>query len=290
MWVTRALRPEDFARVDTLLQAAYQRPHSFVQRLQRQLDIQPDGWFVIGNPEIMGVGGVTVMDSVGYIGLVGVDPGAQRQGIATALMTFLMQWAQEHGCQTYLLDASQAGEPLYARLGFAASDLVEIWRLDLPHAPAVERVSPNVRPYTATDLPALLACDARCSGMLRPHCLEPYITEATGSEPNRDGGRMWVIAAEQRIGGYLILQQNDTIGPWVAEHAAMAEQLLNTALTHHHGASFTVMMPGKNSAGQRMLQRSGFQRVRHLTHMIHGKALPDERRQRVFGQLSLSVG
>ena len=47
-------------------------------------------------------------------------PHAQRRGLAAAILQRLLLDARERGQQTASLQASQAGRPLYERLGFAS--------------------------------------------------------------------------------------------------------------------------------------------------------------------------
>ncbi len=54
-----------------------------------------------------------------YIGSVYTRPAYRKQGIATQLMSMLIIEAKEQKCQRILLNASDAGKPLYKKLGFA---------------------------------------------------------------------------------------------------------------------------------------------------------------------------
>ncbi len=46
------------------------------------------------------------------------EPAWRKRGIASALMSSLMQWTQENGFDRVVLHASDAGRPLYASMGF----------------------------------------------------------------------------------------------------------------------------------------------------------------------------
>jgi len=50
------------------------------------------------------------------------EPEWRRRGIARELVVVLMQWAAEAGADQLVLHASDAGRPLYASLGFAATN------------------------------------------------------------------------------------------------------------------------------------------------------------------------
>lgn len=54
-----------------------------------------------------------------YIGSVYTRPAYRRQGIAMRLTSLLIEEAKAQKCQRILLNASDAGKPLYEKLGFA---------------------------------------------------------------------------------------------------------------------------------------------------------------------------
>lgn len=50
------------------------------------------------------------------------EPQWRQRGVARALVVTLMRWAEEEGADQMVLHASDAGRPLYASLGFAATN------------------------------------------------------------------------------------------------------------------------------------------------------------------------
>ena len=55
------------------------------------------------------------------------EPAWRRRGIARALMHAMMRWSTERGFDRVVLHASEAGRPLYASLGFAATNEMRWW-------------------------------------------------------------------------------------------------------------------------------------------------------------------
>src|SRR5262249_31195502 len=55
---------------------------------------------------------------VGWLGPIIVSPDYQRQGIGAALTRALIQHLGAQHCQTFLLIATDAGQPVYEKLGF----------------------------------------------------------------------------------------------------------------------------------------------------------------------------
>src|SRR5260370_26753763 len=113
------LTTADYVAVDPLLTAAYARSSSMLDDLDRYRQRQPDGWLLARLDGIpAGMGGAIAYGATARIGLMAVHPDAQRRGIGRAIMEHLLEWATGRGAPPVLLDASPAGVPLYARLGF----------------------------------------------------------------------------------------------------------------------------------------------------------------------------
>jgi GNAT superfamily N-acetyltransferase len=59
--------------------------------------------------------------------LVATEPAAQRRGLSGALMLHALVDAREAGCETTTLQATRAGAPVYARLGYRDNGAIEMW-------------------------------------------------------------------------------------------------------------------------------------------------------------------
>jgi GNAT superfamily N-acetyltransferase len=59
--------------------------------------------------------------------LVGTAPPARGRGLATAAMLFALAEAQRAGCTTTTLQATVAGRPIYARLGYRELGAMQLW-------------------------------------------------------------------------------------------------------------------------------------------------------------------
>lgn len=284
----RVMTEVDFPAIDHLLQVSYANPHTYVGRLRRQLALQPDGWLIIERDgATVGVGGITIMESVGYIGLVATDPTAQRQGIASALMRALMAVGAGAGCTRILLDASSAGKPLYERLGFTTDDTVTIWRREagFPGDEIAGKSEITLLPYTQEDFAEIVACDARGYGARRERVVASFLADDPAL----------VRLARDTTGalqGYLVLQTEGgyAIGPWLATSPAAAHALLAWVIAHAGAHPLTTQTPGANQSGAELLVAAGFIPIRSLTHMRFGEPLPSTRRKIVYSQASLALG
>lgn len=71
-------------------------------------------------------------DGDANVGLVATLPEHQRQGHASHVLAFALAAAQARGCRTATLQASKAGAPVYARLGFRGLGALELWERRRP--------------------------------------------------------------------------------------------------------------------------------------------------------------
>jgi GNAT superfamily N-acetyltransferase len=62
----------------------------------------------------------------GYIWGVYVEPAYRRQGIATQLTAETLAYLKSIGCTRAILNASPLGQPVYARLGFVESNVMQL--------------------------------------------------------------------------------------------------------------------------------------------------------------------
>ena len=68
---------------------------------------------------------------------VATVPGYRGEGLAAAIVARLLTDSRERGLQTGTLQASAAGSPVYARLGFSDVGFIELWELRRPARPPV---------------------------------------------------------------------------------------------------------------------------------------------------------
>jgi len=271
-------------QADRILMAAFRSP-SRRDELALYRALQPDGWLVAtldGAP--VGLGGVTSYGPFAWLGLMAVDPARQRQGIGQTLVEALVARAQELGSAVVLLDASDAGAPVYERVGFVDDDRVRVytWAAQNSQRDTTSPATQKVTPLTQNDLPALVAFDARYFGaeraMALAMCLRLYADRA-----------LLTCDATGAINGYLIAFE-ERIGPWIAATPEAAEALLAQALTLPYSTTPSVFVPALNRDARDLLERTGFTPARELRHMRYGGEPALQRRERLYGQTSFAIG
>lgn len=277
------LAEAEIAVADAVLIAAYPEQRSRAAELRRYLRLEPEGWFVARDEQqgIVGVGGVVVYDTFAYVGLIGVLPSWQRQGIGKLIMRHLLDWLAAQGCPVALLDASPMGRPMYEKLGFVAEDQSEVW---LASKATMERGSSadGVHTLDAHDLGELVAFDAPRFGADRAKVLAALL----GEYPGR------LLATRDPAGnltGYA-LAQPQSIGPFIADSPTVAEQLLRDTLMLPFEQPPTVLMPAINAEATALLARWDFAKQRALTYMRLGDLALSRRREAQYGLASFALG
>ena len=70
-----------------------------------------------------------IKDGVASINDIATHPAYRRRGFGTAMFEAVLQRIHESGAAWCVLQASEAGQPLYARQGFSALGIIDTWNL-----------------------------------------------------------------------------------------------------------------------------------------------------------------
>ena len=70
------------------------------------------------NGKIIGLGGIFFFGDICFIGYMGVLPEVRRKGLGTTLFRNLIKIGKLRGCKTFMLYATELGEPIYHKFGF----------------------------------------------------------------------------------------------------------------------------------------------------------------------------
>ncbi len=202
--------------------------------------------------EIVGTGVLSVNGSVGWIGTIFVEPAWRRRGVGMALTQATIDTAESAGCRTLLLVATEAGRPLYEKIGFE----VQTWYRIL-EAPGLgdEPIERRIRQFEAADLAGMAQLSATATGEDRTHLLRAFASPETANCLIRDDGVIggFVVRAPWGGGSTIAprLEDAEAIlharrvgrGPeqriragLVVENAAGLDRLLATGWTDSWGA------------------------------------------------------
>jgi GNAT superfamily N-acetyltransferase len=166
-------------------------------------------------------------DDYGSAGMIIVAPDAQRRGIGAALMASLL--ADAAG-RSVILNSTDEGRALYARLGFRAYGAVHQHQAMLGRAPEMPAGSTaTIRDFAAADLPAIRAIDGAGAGMIRDPLIDALFAIGEVVVAERDG----------RVVGYACVRdwgRGVVIGPVVAAGDQDARALIAALARRRVGA------------------------------------------------------
>ncbi len=215
------------------------------------------------------VGTVTVVEyqaRFAWIGMVLVDPCERGQGIGTSLMRHAL--ASLDGIPARL-DATPAGYPVYASLGFEEERRLE----RLKRKRSTDQTGPTwspaddvtIRPMSSSDLEVLAPVDAQAFGADRSSLLRWELENMPEFA--------WVVEGATRIEAYCLGRRGHLfahIGPVVASSSALAERLVDACVRVSPFEVVGIDAPTDNAAWRACLSRLGFVAERPFVRMFRG--------------------
>jgi len=285
----RPMRHSDVPAASALSQAAYGHPLD-ERDVRLYLDLDPKGWLVATVAgRIVGMGGVSVFGDQAVIGLMATHPDHQRQGVGSAVFTWLVSYAEARGAGRMALYATELGAALYRRHGFAELELTDTWENST--APRAGELTPEVlpapadtgaEPLSSRDVDQIVALDAEAFGASRERLIARLVAELPG--------RCFGIRDEAgRLRAHVIAQRQ-RIGPAVAGSDRDAALLLETALSLPFQEPPRILVPRAHPTAAALLQRRGFTAPRFTRYMLRGTAVSPGRRSLILGLANYSVG
>ena len=230
--------------------------------------------------EIVGTAGATIFPGApptGWVHGIVVRPGQQRSGLGRRLTEAAIAWLRARFAGTVLLLATDAGRPVYERIGFVAGERYGsfAWLQDAvaPDAvPSDEGVA--IQAMQAADLPAACALDHAATGEDRRGFIEPFVS--TG----------WMATRGADVVGFHVACPWGR-GPTVARDAAAGLALLRLAATVRR-APRALGLPEANKPAVHYLNKLGITAERYVTRMWLG-APPPWRADMIFGVFNFGV-
>jgi len=245
----------------------------------------PQACFVACSGERL-VGTLTAIDYAGrfsWIGMVMVHPEMRRRGIGRSLLTAAIEALAS--CETIKLDATPAGRPLYAQLGFV--DEYELGRLTAsqPRWNAVPPEAVAAEPLRPADLPEVMALDLPVFGVERRQVVQAWY--------ERTPQAACVVRRDGRIAGYAMGRPGANcalIGPVIATHEADACALTAAVGRCFPGQPLGLDMVARHGTFRAWLESCGFAFQRPFTRMYRGPNRYPGLPERQFCVLGPEVG
>lgn len=198
-------------------------------------------------------------DAAAWISMVLVRPDRRRAGLATELMRWAVDAAA--GMRVVALDATPAGRPVYAKLGFRDAFGFARWRITSPLAAPDVRV----RPVREEDWPLVLALDEEAFGAPRKGLLRSFASRLPAAAWVAEDGGGFALGRD----GRLVTQ----IGPVVAKDAATGLALLAAAQRGAGGAPIVADIADSATDAVAAVQAAGGEQLRPFTRMTLGATL-----------------
>jgi GNAT superfamily N-acetyltransferase len=235
--------------------------------VERELALAPDMcWVAVEESAAVGLVCAVEYGRMSYIGPMGVAREEQGKGIGTLLLEHVMRSLEERGCLTMMLDATDAGEPLYRKFGFVEAartfDMVREPGLGIVTSPGLD------------GLEHALMLDRAVFAADRARTLRRLLEQESA-------------ALFTHSDGYLV-SQTRVLGPFAAFNADAGATLLDCALAHGAVAG-RVLAPVENREAERLLASRGFEVEREVKHMRRGEPV-SMRRDFMYGLASFALG
>jgi predicted N-acetyltransferase YhbS len=272
----RPLEAADIAAADDVLRTAFATEDTFQRRLRRYLTIQPDGWIVAEEGgSIIGMVGAIEYGTFAYVGMMGVHPDRQGQGVGGRLLRTLLERLDARGIACARLEATDDGRPLYLRHGFVDAGVCHEFRR-AGEGPAGE--APGIE--VASDPAEIIDLDRALFGADRTSLWRWLFTE--------EAGRILVARVGGQPAGYLCVQ-SDALGPFGAAAPEIAAALLRAAAPRMRSPRTRVMLPEENTAGRAVLEAQSWSLQKVIPHMSRGPCRPTGW-QAIYGKGSYCLG
>lgn len=194
------------------------------------------------------------------LGLVIVSDPLQGRGLGRAMMQQLLADA---GRRSVLLNATEAGRPLYEKLGFVVTDTLSQHQGTTAQVPAhALPAGSHIRALRQDEVPALLALDRQASGMDRSALLQALLKIAKVAVLEQDG----------QVKGVAMLREfgrGRVIGPVIAADVEDAKRLIGHWVNALPGSFLRIDVPGRTGL-KPWLQQIGLACVDDVVSMCRG--------------------
>lgn len=219
-------------------------------------------------------------DTHASFGMIIVAPALQGAGIGKRLMARLL--AQTEG-RSQMLTATEAGRPLYGKVGFSAYGTVRQHQGLLQGKPAQELEDGEaVRPAERADIDLLCRLDISATGLERRPILSALL----------DVGEAVVLERGGEIVGFSMIRRfgrGEVIGPVVAPDARVARALMAHWLSGREGRFVRIDFGGEDELGA-WVGSFGLAKVDEGVAMVRGTAPAPSGPSRRFALVNQALG
>ena len=250
----------------------------------------PTCHFLAGVAEgrVVATGLGTVSMPVGWMGAIIVDEAYRRHGYGRTMTETVCERLLAAGCTTLSLEATDAGRPLYERMGFRhATHYHQLQAGHLPEAPALP-AGARVRKLESADLPSIFELDLRATGEDRSAPLR-LLAENGGWILEDTADRCAIPGATPALRGFLLPAER-AYGAIVAPRFEDGLFLLDW---HRHivpeGEWVRAGVPHEHVRAWQKLPTRGWQETWRAPRLILGPDV-EWRPEWIWGQINSAMG
>jgi GNAT superfamily N-acetyltransferase len=232
---------------------------------------------------VAATGLATANGPVGWLGGIVVDAEYRRHGIGRAITEDLVRRLRAAGCLTLSLESTDAGRPLYERLGFRLATHYHQLQADRVDEAPAQPEGTRVRRLEAADLPAVFELDRQATAEDRSAALASLAIPGAGEVAG------WVLLRDEAIAGFLLPAER-AYGAIVAPRFEDGLYLLDL---HRYvvspGGHVRAGIPDEHLAAWHRLQESGWQETWQAPRYLLGPDIP-WRPAWIWGQINSAMG
>jgi GNAT superfamily N-acetyltransferase len=235
---------------------------------------------------LIATGLATVSGPVGWLGAIVVAADFRRRGIGGALTEELCRGLRDAGCSTLSLEATDAGRPLYERMGFRVVTRYHQLQADhLDRSPAPPEGA-RVRRLDPADLPAVFELDRHATAEDRSALLGVLAEIGREGEGAAAG---WVLERGGAVCGFLLPAER-MYGAVVAPRFEDGLFLLDLHRSVvPSGAHVRAGIPDEHPAAWRELEARGWEETWQAPRLLLGPEIP-WRPDWIWGQINSAMG
>ena len=227
---------------------------------------------------LVATGLATVSLPVGWIGAIVVAAEQRRRGFGRAMTEEICQRLRVAGCATLSLEATDAGRPMYERMGFRLAAYYHQLQADhLGQAPTPPEGS-RVRRLEPADLPDVFALDRQATGEDRHVALEILARGGGWMLEDDEGPRGFLLPAERAYGAIVAPGFEDGLFLLDLHRSAIRE-----------GGQVRAGIPDEHTAAWHELQARGWQEAWRAPRMLLGPDV-DWHPEWIWGQINSAMG
>ncbi|MBX8511399.1 GNAT family N-acetyltransferase [Pseudomonas cichorii] len=239
------------------------------------------GFVAIHNGRLIGSAFACHQGDYSTIGLVIVSDDYQGKGVGRKLMEMAVGSVAP---RTAILNATLAGAPLYAKMGFVSFGEVEQrqGQAQVPSATAL-KAGEHCRPLSDADKPRVLELANAGSGLDRTVTLGDALNNVEHAVGIERDGQLQAFAIMRPFGRGLC------IGPLIAEDVEQARHLIEQLLAKVPYAFVRIDIPVDSGLPQ-WLEEAGLKRVDSVTCMSMGAVPQPSQGVRQFALITQAIG